>query len=256
MQESKGDYKIYCWTNKINGKRYVGMTCQTMNKRAGAHMHHYKESPYFWAAIQKYGEDAFECKILVSGLTLQEAEQKERNYIRRYRTRNHEYGYNIQKGGTISQTEATREKQRKKTIEAVNKSPKAKAYHKKLSEQMKINVKDPNYRAAMSEGLKKMWEDPDIRAKRIAKIKQIWADPVMKAHILEARKATGRQCGPYKPVRVYCKELNKTYDTMADAEVDLRITIKSRLRNAAKKGIYTITVNAADGTPYTITRLQ
>ena len=256
MKAPRKTYKVYCWTNKVNGKRYVGMTCQTMHKRAGAHMRNYRESPYFWAAIKKYGDTAFECKILVSGLTLKEAEQKERNYIKRYRTRNRLYGYNIQKGGTLSQTEATLEKQRKKSIRAVKNSPKAQAYHKKLSKQMKINVKDPAYRAAMSRGLKKMWEDPDIRARRITKIRQAWADPAMKAHILAARKATGRQCGPYKPVRVYCKELHKTFDTVSELEAAIGIQIKTVMRRALKSGHYTFVVGSRKGTPYTITRLK
>ena len=149
-------YKVYCWTNKINGKRYVGLTCQTMNKRAGAHIHHYEKSPYFWSAIQKYGEDAFECRILVSNLTLQEAEQKERNYIKRYRSANHQYGYNIEKGGTHAQTEATLDKQRQRTKEALTNSPKMQAYRKRLSQEMPARVKDPSFIAAMSEGPKRM----------------------------------------------------------------------------------------------------
>lgn len=248
-------YKVYCWTNKVNGKRYVGMTCQTMNKRAGSHMHGYEKTPCFWNAIQKYGEHNFECKILAYGLTLEQAEQKERNYIRRYRTRNHDYGYNIEKGGTHNQTEATRDKMRRKTIKKLNISPKAIAYRKTLGSRMKVQIKDPAYRAAMSEGLKRMWQDPEIKARRTERIRQMWADPEMRAHILAKRKSTGRQCGPYKPVPIYCKETDTTYDTLAEAEEALGIQFQSMLDRARKKGINTITVGKRRGTLYTITRL-
>lgn len=247
-------YKVYCWINKVNGKRYVGMTCQTMNKRAGSHMHGYCQTPHFWNAIQKYGEDAFECKILASGLTLEEADQKERNYIRRYRTRNPAYGYNIDKGGINHQTEATLAKQRQRTKEALANSPKMQAYRKRLSKEMPARVKDPSFRAAMSEGLKRMWSDPEIKAKRTARMKQMWADPVMKAHILAARKATGKQCGPYKPVHLYCKETDTIYETIGDAEKALNIKFQSIMGRYARLGINTFMVGTRKGTPYTLTR--
>ena len=247
-------YKVYCWINKINGKRYVGMTCQTMNKRAGSHMHGYCQTPHFWNAIQKYGEDAFECKILASGLTLEEADQKERNYIRRYRTRNPAYGYNIDKGGINHQTEATLAKQRRKTAAALKVSQKAIAYRRTLSQRMKYLIKDPAYRAAMSEGLRRMWADPEIKARRIAAIKRTWSDPVMKAKIIAARRATGKQCGPYKPVHLYCKETDTTYETIGDAEKALNIKFQSLMSRYARLGINTFMVGTRKGTPYTLTR--
>lgn len=248
-------YKVYCWINRVNGKRYVGMTKQTMNKRAGSHMHGYEKTPYFWNAIQKYGEENFECRILAAGLTLQEAEQKERNYIRRYRTRNPQYGYNIEKGGTHNQTDAVCEKQRISSAKSRNTSPKAIAYRKTLRERLQKNIQDPAYRAAMSAGLRRMWQDPEIRAHRLSKLKQMWQDPEMRARILAKRNATGRQAGASKPVRLYCKETDTTYDMIADAERELGFSFRSTMYRAIKRGDNTFIAGARLGTPYTITRL-
>ena len=55
-------YKVYCWINKVNGKRYVGMTCQTMNKRAGSHMHGYLENATVLCIIDTVTTDVDEIK--------------------------------------------------------------------------------------------------------------------------------------------------------------------------------------------------
>lgn len=248
-------WRVYCWTNKVNGKRYVGMTKQTMNKRAGSHMRHYKDCPYFWSAIQKYGYENFECRILVYGLTLKEAEQKERNYIWRYRTRNPEYGYNIDEGGTHNQTEVTLLKQRQKTIEAHRKSKKMQAYRRTLAQHARDLHNDPNWREAASRGLKRMWQDPEERARRLVHINTMWKDPVKKQMMLEKRKATGKHCGPYKPVRVYCKETDTVYDEIKEAERALNVSIGSTRRRHAKKGQNTFMVGIRKNMHWTITVL-
>lgn len=52
-------YCLYYHENKINHKKYVGVTHMEPEKRWGPDGSKYKECPYFWKAIQKYGWDAF-----------------------------------------------------------------------------------------------------------------------------------------------------------------------------------------------------
>jgi len=93
-------YIVYMWTNKRNGKRYIGQTKQTLEQRAGRDGAGYRGCYRFYTAIKKYGFSAFESKVLESGLTKKAADYMEKFYIRKYKTQNPTYGYNICPGGT------------------------------------------------------------------------------------------------------------------------------------------------------------
>ena len=96
-------YTVYLHRNKINGKVYIGITGIEAQKR-WANGRGYKtkgknQSGYFYNAIKKYGWENFDHEILYSGLTKQQAEEKEIELIRQYQSCNREYGYNIESGG-------------------------------------------------------------------------------------------------------------------------------------------------------------
>lgn len=101
MKESAKDknFIVYCHTNKINGKRYIGLTSKSMNKRAGLKGQHYSYNKHFWSAIQKYGWDEFEHDVLFENLTFYEASDKEKELITLYQLDNPEFGYNQTNGG-------------------------------------------------------------------------------------------------------------------------------------------------------------
>ena len=61
-------WKVYVYTNKVNGKKYVGQTCQPIEYRAN-NGRGYKRCVYFYRAIEKYGWDNFSCNILLENLT-------------------------------------------------------------------------------------------------------------------------------------------------------------------------------------------
>lgn len=98
--DNERKYKVYVYTNKINGKKYVGQTCRTLKERAGKDGQGYKHSPLFWNAIQKYGWDNFESKIAFGELTHEEANEIEKKLISVLRSSDKEYGYNYIEGGT------------------------------------------------------------------------------------------------------------------------------------------------------------
>lgn len=85
-------------TNKINNKKYVGITYQKPSLRWRSHGQGYKGCTYFYNAIKKYGWDNFEHKILLENLTEEEAEEKEIELIKFYGTQVPN-GYNIDAGG-------------------------------------------------------------------------------------------------------------------------------------------------------------
>ena len=95
MKEDRRDHKIYKYTNKVNGKVYIGRTCTTLKKRAGSKGRGYESCWHFYNAIQKYGWENFEPEILEERLTNKEATDKELYYINYFDSSNKDKGYNI-----------------------------------------------------------------------------------------------------------------------------------------------------------------
>lgn len=93
-------YTVYEHKNKINGKRYIGITKQKASDRWGNLGRNYKNScPRFWSAIQCYGWDNFEHNILYTNLSKDDACALEIELIGKYKTQDRDYGYNILEGG-------------------------------------------------------------------------------------------------------------------------------------------------------------
>lgn len=94
---------IYKHTNKINGKVYIGQTCQKPERR-WQNGKGYEGSPKFWPAIQEFGWDNFDHSIIIDNIpTQQEANQLEQKYITEYNS--YEDGYNATLGGTFEELE-------------------------------------------------------------------------------------------------------------------------------------------------------
>lgn len=103
-------YVVYCHTNKINGKRYVGITCQKPTER-WKNGRGYIGCTEFYNAILKYGWEEFSHEILFENLTKEEAEQKEIYLIEKWQLTNSKQGYNLALGGLINYpTEEMRKK--------------------------------------------------------------------------------------------------------------------------------------------------
>lgn len=90
------NYKLYCLTNKINGKQYIGITKQNVKTRWRKGTG-YKPNTRINKAILKYGWDNFMKEILFDNLSQEEAIRLEKEYISLLDTINN--GYNVQEGG-------------------------------------------------------------------------------------------------------------------------------------------------------------
>lgn len=113
-------YLIYCHTNKINGKKYVGQTCTSAQQRWGKNGQEYirHQQGIFYKAILKYGWDNFEHEILFTNLTKEEANRLEIETIKKYHSNIGKYGYNITEGGqTNTLTEDQKQKKRQLNYE-------------------------------------------------------------------------------------------------------------------------------------------
>lgn len=98
MRITNGSYTIYAHINKVNNKIYIGQTCQKPEKR-WQNGEGYKNCPYFYNAIKKYGWDNFTHEIIASNLTLNEANNFEELLIEKFNTTDRAIGYNSRGGG-------------------------------------------------------------------------------------------------------------------------------------------------------------
>lgn len=146
-------YFVYMHTNKINGKKYIGITCQKVENR-WAKGEGYKNQ-LFYRAIKKYGWDNFEHEIIESNLTSEQAKEKERELISLYDSTNPEKGYNVglggegMFGGLFSEASKSKmsnshkgKKMTDKTREAIKKANKGNKYclGHKLSNSTKLKI--------------------------------------------------------------------------------------------------------------------
>lgn len=95
---------IYLITNQQNGKKYIGQTSCTPEKRWQEHVYNSQGNPArraypLYHAIRKYGKDAFTVSALYTATSQEELNQKEIEFIIQYQTLNKDFGYNRHEGG-------------------------------------------------------------------------------------------------------------------------------------------------------------
>lgn len=94
-----GLYTIYKYTSPSGGV-YIGQTHNDIETRSGGNGRMYcygDKQPAISNAIKKYGWDNFQKEILFTGLTSEEADQKEKELIKEYKEKGE--CYNICSGG-------------------------------------------------------------------------------------------------------------------------------------------------------------
>lgn len=90
---------VYLATNKVNGKRYVGVTRKSVRGRFTAHVYHARKKPrtYFHHAIAKYGPEAFTVEAVASCLHPETVSEVERTVIQQLKPE-----YNQTNGGEFT----------------------------------------------------------------------------------------------------------------------------------------------------------
>ncbi|MGG1652255.1 GIY-YIG nuclease family protein [Paenibacillus sp. NRS-1775] len=95
---------VYKATNKVNNKKYIGQTVQTLEKRKSQHEndHNYNSSKHypFSNAIAKYGKENFEWEIIDTATSIEELNDKESYWIKCYESSTEAgKGYNLRANG-------------------------------------------------------------------------------------------------------------------------------------------------------------
>ncbi len=133
---SERRWTLYCHRNKLNSKKYFGITSQKPEQR-WMNGHGYEKHLPIGRAIRKYGWNAFDHIIIHKNLSEKEAKELERLYIAMYKTQFDNFGYNLTRGG-----------------DGVSGLRRDESYRQKVSEAMR-GSNHPNWGKHLSEETKK-----------------------------------------------------------------------------------------------------
>lgn len=92
-------WKVYVHTNRLNGKRYVGIISKPKVEHRWNGGRGYHENPHFNAAINYYGWDAFDHEILYTFQSDVDAKEMEKRLIYEWHLNDPAFGYNMTTGG-------------------------------------------------------------------------------------------------------------------------------------------------------------
>jgi len=92
---------IYCVTNLVNGKKYIGQTIRTLELRKKQHLITYEKSSLpFHRALLKYGVENFSWNIIDTSSSKNELNEKEKYWIKKLESyASTQQGYNVHEGG-------------------------------------------------------------------------------------------------------------------------------------------------------------
>ena len=196
-----------------NGKIYVGITKQKPKYRWRNKNFHYNDN--MKKEIEKYGWENVKHEILFENLTKEEAEQKEIELIKKYKSNNEKYGYNLDSGGLRGF------KRNKKTLEKLSQSLKGRkpscgflGKHHSIETKNKMS-QDRKGRIVNPETIKKRVEKTSIKVNQYdtdMNFIKTWKSITEASRVLHIKdsdisrvcKGYRKTCGGY--IWKYCKE--------------------------------------------------
>ena len=211
------DMIIYCVTNLVNGKQYVGQTIHTVQERWANHLCKNSGCVALKSAIRKYGKDNFEVRTIDEAKTQTELDDKERFWIKELDTLSPN-GYNLTSGGDhVTFTEEVKNKIRVAIT------------GKKHAEETKARI---------SEAVREQWEQGVRKGHPIAEKNRHVLAEYVKEHGAwnkdlpkELNPLTGKPKSKEtkdkiskalsKPI--LCVELNRVFESAQDASKELNI---------------------------------
>ena len=207
-------YCVYCHTNKINQKKYIGIT-RNVPERRWNNGRGYTNNRYFSRAIEKYGWHNFLHEILYTDLSKEQAEEIEIQLIKEYDSANPDHGYNIELGG--NGTGRFTDETRRRISEALKGHGCSEETKRKISEA----------KAGKSQGKGRKMSAESIEKNRLAHIGQTpWN---------KGRRWTDEEKAKCGGKAVLCVELNKRFRTAHEAAKELNLDFSAICKCARGK---------------------
>ena len=156
---------VYCWTNTINNKKYIGqINRKATDLRARYSGHKYRAfsefnkdnntyNYHFYSSLRKYGINNFTLEVLfVPDKDIEDAtnllNEMEIFYINKYNTQNIRYGYNKADGGSKGNTMANKTEEEiqewKNKIRTSQKETYAKKGKREISDETRNKLSEAN----------------------------------------------------------------------------------------------------------------
>lgn len=162
-------WTIYCHTHTDTGRRYVGLTSRTWQRRWAQHLVQSRSTKggrwHFPNAIRLHGKDAFDHHVLEVCETLETANAAEERWIEEYDTRNPEKGFNLRKGGSHTPH-----------LVDANYWDRP-GFRERMSAILREAASKPESRRKRSESSKKLWGSPGFKTKMSLISKEVHSRP-------------------------------------------------------------------------------
>ena len=216
-----------------SGKKYIGITCQEPETR-WKNGNGYKDNPYFYRAIEKYGWNNIEHRIICTGFSKEAAEAMEIALIDMAKSTDRRFGYNIAPGGSATTpTEASMrkasasmtlawadEEKRERMRESMRGRRRSEASRENISAAQKKRFENQEEREKISARQIGRKRTEEAKAKTSKSLKKYYSDGENLERLRETRKISNRK----KARPVFCVETGKRYEAVADAEKETGIS--------------------------------
>jgi group I intron endonuclease len=247
---------VYLVAHRASGRVYVGMTRQQVSLRWRQHVHDSRErrvNSHFGSAIAAHGEDAFDVFVLESAVHSDALADRERHFIKVFRSNERGRGFNLTSGGDVgwalgedarakiaaSSAGRTPSQETRAKISAAltgfvrsaEEVEKSAVWRRgsKASEETRAKLRaahtgkqhSEETKRRMSESHRERMRDDTIREVAAERMRQQWLDPEFRARTMAAHASGVLQAvesGRYKDAaarRVYTPELRAKYRAAA-----------------------------------------
>ena len=187
--------KIYCITNSITGKKYVGQSTQSIEARWRQHCSLHSGCRVIKNAILKYGIDAFSIEKIAIAESQSELDILEQFWISKLNTISPN-GYNLSSGGNGA---GKMSDESKEIMRALAKRPHRLVQFNEMINNPDVIAKqtagkierwaDPSNKKRYGAAIKISLNKPDVKERRSIAMREAWSKPENKMKLLLAQSA-------------------------------------------------------------------